>query len=92
MPDHVDVDESHIEELYKGGGLKNATLARHQRVGQDFKNFVQEKLSVSAEALLGGEKTLLEDAVTKFFMGLRVSQRQEDGSTESIVPKRNTLK
>ena len=32
-----------------------------------------------------------EDAVTKFFMGLRVSQRQEDGSTESIVPKRNTL-
>ena len=91
MPDHVDVDESHIEELYKGGGLKNATLARRQRVGQDFKNFVQEKLSVSAEDLLGGDKGPLEDAVTKFFMGLRVSQRQEDGSTESIVPKRNTL-
>ena len=27
MPDHVDVDDSHIEELHKGGGLKNATLA-----------------------------------------------------------------
>ena len=51
MPQHIISETDHIEELVKGGGLKDATLSRRKKVSEDFSRFVQDSMKVTVQEL-----------------------------------------
>ena len=91
MPGHGEIDDQEIQDLVQNGGLKSDTLQKRKKVGADFTKFVDETLSTTVKELLALERSVLEQAIIKYFGTLTVSQRKEDGSMVQVVPKRNTL-
>ena len=72
MPHHTEGDDEHIKQLVKGGGLKDYTLIRRQKIKDEFTKFVWDTVSVSLEELLGGEMAVLEKTLIGYFESMRV--------------------
>ena len=54
-PGHGSVDDSEVENLIKGGALKDRTLKQRKRVADDFENYLQGTRHIGLAQALDGD-------------------------------------